>query len=134
MIVERDRAIRVAVLWAIHDVDFREPFIVPKALGANLEDESADVRGAAAVALGHAGLGIDPYVPALLRHAAHDADSRVRELCAITLQHMGATRMVTRAVLPTLLEALDNSDATIRSLANQMMHGLGPAAAPLYLP
>ena len=79
MISERDLAVRLAVIGAIHDVDFRAPFVIPRALGAALEDESAEVRTASASALWRAGTGIDAYVPALLRHAESDGDARVRE-------------------------------------------------------
>jgi HEAT repeat protein len=126
---ERDLAVRLAVLRAIHDVDFRAPFIVPKALGAALEEESAEVRAAAAAALWRAGLGIDPYVAVLLRHAEHDADARVREVCAGTLQHL-APPLVTMAVLPDLIPALRSPDAKLRVVASQILAALGPAAAP----
>ena len=57
MIGERDIAVRLAVLQAIHDVDFGAPFIIPKSLGAALDDESPEVRAASASALCARGLG-----------------------------------------------------------------------------
>ena len=130
MVVERDRAVRVAVLWAIHDIDFAAPFIVPRALDAALKDESADVRAGAAVALGHSGIAVDPYVPGLLYHAEHDANLRVRELCLATLQHLAASRKLTAAALPTLIKALTSPNSDLRLVATEMLASLVAAAAP----
>ena len=129
LIGERDLVVRLAVLGAIHDVHFGAPFVVPKSLGAALEDASAEVRTAAASALWRAGLGIDPYVPALLRHAEHDADARVREVCSGSLQHLRPPQ-VTAEVLPDLIKSLTSPDARLRLVASDVLAALGPAAAP----
>jgi hypothetical protein len=126
MLSERD----LAVIGAIHDVEFGASFMIPKALGAELEDESADVRTDVASALWRAGTGIDAYVPALLRHAESDPDARVREVCAGTLQHVAHPRYVAPAVLPDLIEALASSAATIRFVVSEILAALGPVAAP----
>ena len=130
LINDSDRAVRVAALWAIDHVDFSKPFIIPKSLATALEDESADVRVGAAAALGHAGLGIDPFVPVLLRHAERDADNRVRELCCLTLHRAGENRMVTATVLPDLIRAIASPDPATRSAAFQMLSSLKAAAVP----
>ena len=130
MISEPDFAVRLAVIGAIYDVEFGAPFVIPKALGAALEDESAEVRTAAASALWRAGTGIDAYVPALLRHAERDANERVREVCAGTLQHVAQPRYLTPAVLPDLIKALASRDPTVRFVASEIVAALGPAAAP----
>jgi HEAT repeat protein len=127
---EKNLAVRVAVLGAIHDVDFGAPFVIPKSLGAALEDDSAEVRTAAASALSRAGLGVDPYVPALFRHAEHDVDTQVRIMCAWTLQHLAESRKVTATVLPDLIEELASQDAIIRFFASEILAAIGPAAAP----
>jgi HEAT repeat protein len=56
-IEDKDFAVRLAAIGAIHDVEFGAPFVIPKTLGAALEDESAEVRTASASALWRAGIG-----------------------------------------------------------------------------
>ena len=128
-IEDKDVAVRLAAIGAMHDVEFGAPFVIPKSLGAALEDESADVRTASASALWRAGTGIDAYVPALLRHAERDANDRVREVCAGTLQHVAHPRYVTLAVLPDLMEALASRDATVRFVASEILAACSALAA-----
>jgi HEAT repeat protein len=127
---ERDAKVRLAVLAAIHDVDFGAPFVVPKSLGEALEDNRADVRTAAASALWRAGLGVDPYVPALVRHAEHDADEGVRGMCSGTLQHLRPPQ-VTVAVLPALIPALRSPDGRLRIAACEILGEFGTGAAAI---
>ena len=109
---DQDGVVRVAVLQSIHDADFGAPFVIPKALESALEDESPDVRVAAAAALGHAGLGDDSLVRALFRHAEHDVDTRVRQMCSATLHHLRDSRKLPAAALPAL--PIDRHDLTKR--------------------
>ena len=109
---DQDGVVRVAVLRAIHDAEFGAPFVIPKALESALEDESPDVRVAAAAALGHAGLGDDSSVRALFRHAEHDADMRVRQMCSASLQHLRDSRKLPAAALPAL--PIDRHDLSER--------------------
>jgi HEAT repeat protein len=130
MINDPDRSVRVAVLWAIDQADFKAPFNVPKALGAALEEDSAEIRAGAAAAIGHSGNGLDPFLPALFRHAEHDSDARVREVCAAVLGTPPRPPKVTSAALPDLLSALRSSDAKIRFTATRIIGTLGHDAAP----
>jgi HEAT repeat protein len=130
MINDPDRSVRVAVLWAIDQADFKAPFTVPKALGAALEEDSAEIRAGAAAAIGHSGNGLDPFLPALFRHAEHDSDARVREVCAAVLGIPPRPPKVTSAALPDLLSALKSPDAKIRFTATRIIGTLGHDAAP----
>jgi HEAT repeat protein len=130
MINDPDRSVRVAVLGAIDQADFKAPFNVPKALGAALEEDSAEIRAGAAAAIGHSGNGLDPFLPALFRHAEHDSDARVREVCAAVLGIPPRPPKVTSAALPDLLSALKSPDAKIRFTATRIIGTLGHDAAP----
>jgi HEAT repeat protein len=129
LIGEKDRPVRLAVLRAIHDIDFDDSFIAPSILIAALEDDSAEVRSAAAAASGHAGCGVDTYVPALLHHAAHDPNAEVRAMCRVVLSGLGP-RQLTTAVLPHLITALDTADSAIQDTVSRILINLGPAATP----
>jgi HEAT repeat protein len=130
LIGDTDIAVRLAALGAIHDIDFGAPFEIPKSMGTALEDESAEVRTAAAAALWRSKTGIDPYIAVLIRHAEHDPNARVREVCEGKLSHLAGSRGVTPAVLPDLIQALERPGTTVRFLASEILAGLGPAAAP----
>jgi HEAT repeat protein len=124
-----DEAVRAAALQALHDIGNAVPFVPPIAIGAALEDESPQVRYWAAGALGHAGLGIDPYVPALLRHAERDSDRNVRAVCALELREFIKPPAVTSAIVPVLIEALNNPDEQVRCAACGMLAGFRTASA-----
>lgn len=124
-----DTAVQLAILQAIHNVDFREPYTVPKLLGDLLEHESAAVRDAAAGAICHAGTGVDPYVPALLRHAEHDPDMGVRSTCGTVVGILQPPR-ITAAVVPVMIPALASTDGGLRIHSARLLATLGRAAAP----
>jgi HEAT repeat protein len=128
MINDRDPRIRIAAFWAIDEADFKSPFIVPKALAAALEEDSAEIREGAAAAIGHSGIGVDPFIPALFRHAEHDPDSEVRAVCYAVLNVTIRPPKVTSAAVPDLLSALGSPDAKIRVLAARILSTLGPDA------
>jgi len=130
MIGDHDTVVRIAVMWAIDDADFGAGFIVPKALAAALEDKSAKVRGAAAAALGHSGVGLDPFIPALIRHAEHDVDDEVRAICVTVLDVCVGRAKVTPAVVPDLITALESPDARLREATSSILSRLGPDAVP----
>jgi HEAT repeat protein len=121
-------AVRAAALRALHDIGDAMPFVPPKAVGDALEDESAQVRFWAAGALGHAGLGIDPYVPGLLRHAEHDPDREVRGLCVAELREFIKPPAVTPALVPILTGALERPDGPVRGAACVMLARFGHLA------
>ena len=123
-------AVRAAALRALHDIGDTMPFVPPETVGIALEDESPLVRYWAAGALGHAGLGIDPYVPGLLRHAEHDTEGDVRSVCAAVLWDSIKPPAVTSSVVPVLTRALDSSDRSVRWAACGLLAKLGPVSAP----
>jgi HEAT repeat protein len=127
---DSDAAVRAASLRALHDIGEAMPFVPPGTVAGALDDESPLVRYWAAGALGHAGLGIDPFVPALLRHAEHDPDPEVRSVCATELWDVIKPPAVTPSVVPVLIRALDSPDRCVRWAACGLLARLGPAAAP----
>jgi HEAT repeat protein len=129
LIGETDRPVRLAVLKAIHDVDFGDSFVAPSILSAALEDESPEVRAAAAAASGHAGRGVDSYIPALLHHAVRDPDAQVRAMCAVVLSGLSPVQLTT-AVLPHLITALDAPDSAFQDMVSRILISFGRAATP----
>jgi len=125
-----DATVRTAALRALHDIGDRMPFVPPQTLHAALEDESSQVRFWAAGALGHAGRGIDPFLPALIRHAEQDADPEVREVCADEIGAYIKPAAVTTAVVPALIEALASPAQRMRCASCGMLGRFGPTAAP----
>jgi HEAT repeat protein len=87
---------------------------VPKALADALESESAEIRGAAAAALGHSGVGLDPMISALLRHAEHDPENEVKAICRAVLEVCTRPPKVTTSIIPELIKALENPDEELR--------------------
>jgi len=102
------------------------PFSPPETVAAAPEDESPQFRFWAAGALGHAGRGIDPSVPALLRHAEHDSDAEVRSVCADELQDYHKPPAVTPAPVPILTQALESPNRRVRAAARAMIGRFGP--------
>jgi HEAT repeat protein len=92
---------------------------VPGLLAA-LGDANADVREAAAAALGEIGA---PAVPGLLA-ALRDADADVREAAAKALGEIGDA-----AAVPGLLAALGDAEANVREAAAKALGQIGDAAA-----
>jgi HEAT repeat protein len=125
-----DAAVRAAALRALHDIADRMPFAPPETLKAALEDESPGVRYWAAGALGHIQLGLDPYIPALLRHAEHDPHQAVRGVSLGEIQNMVRATAVTPAAVPALIKALDSPDLDVRCAACGLLAKLGSAASP----
>ena len=125
---DRDPKVRHAVIWTIHDVDFAEGYIVPKALALALEDPSAETRVDAAAAICHSGLGADPFVPALVDHALHDPVQEVRSMCATALSMLKGGK-ITAASIPHLIRGLDGTEPNVRESLCQALARFGPDAA-----
>ena len=89
-----------------------------------LKDQNADVRHAAATALGRIGLGAIDAIPQLIA-AIQDADERVRASAAFSLSTFG--RHAFEAV-PALQKALSDTSAAVRSRAAFTLGQVGPAA------
>ena len=96
---------------------------------AALEDSSPQVRNAAAIALAHIQTGVDPMVPALIRHAGRDPAREVRSASASALKEMYPPR-VTAAVLPMYLEAIDSRESppAVRGSLIEALPRFGAAA------
>jgi HEAT repeat protein len=108
---DRDASVRAAALHAIQaDVATRRCLSV-EAVRDALEDDSPEVRGAAA-GLVRSETGFVPLIPVLLRHAEHDPDRSARDACASALGSIGPPA-VTAAVVPRYLEALDRPGASL---------------------
>ncbi len=126
-IQDRDESVRVASIRVLGDIGLKSPIAAPKVLAAALDDESPDVRAGAAGALAHVGLGIDSFIPAMVRHAEKDPQARVREACVVALQELGPPAITTAAV-PHLIAALDSRVANVRIAAAIVLERLGPPA------
>jgi HEAT repeat protein len=126
---DRDETVRAAALLALHDHAFNGKFAAPEAISAALEDGSPQVRGAAAMALAAIQTGVEPMVPALIRHAGWDPAREVRALCASALQGMCPPR-VTAAVLPMYFEAVESRESppALRRSVVEALPGFGAAA------
>jgi HEAT repeat protein len=122
--------VRAAALKGLHDLADRMEFAPPETVKAALEDESLGVRYWAAGALGHTQLGLDPYIPILIRHAEHDPDAEVRGVCAMEIREMVRRKAVSPAVVPVLTAALGNSSPEVRCAACALLGRLGRDSAP----
>ncbi len=98
------------------------------ALGTALEDASAETRVDAAAAIIHAGMGIDKFIPAIVRHAVHDPDQRVRSMCGNAIGHLH-TRGVKPAAIPELLKALESSEPGVREEVSRLLGRFGRDSA-----
>ncbi|MHB1556341.1 MAG: HEAT repeat domain-containing protein [Isosphaeraceae bacterium] len=126
-ILDRDPAVRHAVLRAIHDVDFADGYTIPKDLATALEDPSAETRADAAAAIGHSGLGGDAFIPALVRHGLHDPSSEVRAMCGEAIDTLRG-RKITRASIPHLIEGLESTEGWFVYVICQALARFGPEA------
>ncbi len=132
---DADAPVRVASLRALHDVGMKTVFEASPELNAALatamEDQSPAVRTQAAGAIAHSGLVIDRLFPAVVRHAAHDPDKEVREMCAavVSLDSGPVPARVTAAMIPVLIEALASREQQLRQSACHSLARFGPKAA-----
>ena len=97
-----------------------------KALDAALRDPAADVREAAAWAIGQAEGAKGSFVPSLVA-ALGDTDPVVRGLAAVALRDAGADAKVP---LDPLVSHLRDDDVNVRMMSAQAIASLGPGAAP----
>jgi HEAT repeat protein len=125
-----DATVRMAALKGLHDLGERMPFAPPDTVKTALEEESAGVRLWAAGALGHIRAGLDPYIPALLRHAENDPDGDVRAVCASGIRDFVRPAALTPASIPVLIKALDSPSPDASRAACELLGRIGPSAAP----
>jgi HEAT repeat protein len=97
---------------------------LPPELVSALQDESAEVRAAAARALARFGMDLDPVIPALLAMLERD-ETTVQKACAEALEAAWPT---TPALVPTLMEFLECRDRGARFHAAQLLGRIGPEA------
>ncbi len=128
-ILDRDPAVRHAVIWSIHDLNFAEGYTIPKALATALEDASAQTRSDAAAAIGHSGMGADPFVPALVQHLLTDPDKEARSMCATVISVLGPPKITAMSV-PHLIKGLETPEPVSREFVCAAIARLGRAAAP----
>jgi len=98
--------------------------LVLTALRELLRDESAAVRGAAAVAVAQAGSAAEPAVPDLVIHL-RDSDETVRCEAAEALGRVGAN---SEPAMRALVATLADPSAVVRAAAARGLATLGPAA------
>jgi HEAT repeat protein len=96
--------------------------VPPEALVRAVDDPSADVRKAAALALPRFEQGFEPILPALLRAIAGDPDLG-RECPRALLGRVPNTTAV-----PSLIAALSSPSWRVRSLSATLLGMIGPAA------
>jgi HEAT repeat protein len=96
----------------------------PKPLFDEVESRSATNRTAAIAALAGFPRGLDPLVPALLRHLEHD-EPAVREACAQALARM-RPQALSSAVVPDLLAGLKSPDRDVRMRIIALISRLSP--------
>jgi HEAT repeat protein len=128
-ILDRDPAVRHAVIWAIHDLDFAVGYTVPKALAIALEDASAETRSDAVAAIGHSGMGVDAFVPALVEHVLNDPDPEVRGMCQTVIRVIDPPKF-TAASVSHLIKGLDSSEPMTREFVCDALAKLGRESAP----
>jgi HEAT repeat protein len=128
---DTDENVREAALRSLDEVGHRLAFVPPASVKRALEDPDRNVRFWAAGAVGHAGRGIDPFIPSMLRHAEHDSDAEVRNCFAMELRNFIKPPGVTSAVIPQLTEALKSTDRETRCAACSLLGKFGPDAVGL---
>ncbi|APW61738.1 sister chromatid cohesion protein PDS5 [Paludisphaera borealis] len=116
---DRDAGVRLSAIKSM--ISHPWGSVPPSALAEALEDESAENRAAVVSGLSKFRIGLDPWVPILLRLAAHDPDSNVRVECLRTLSFTFKPPAVTLAVVPVLIASLRSTDATVRSQAASIL-------------
>jgi HEAT repeat protein len=116
-----DARVRVSVTLALARIDPKEEAAAVPALAAALKDGAAEVRAAAAAALGELGSSGGKAVPELTR-ALGDGDLTVRWAAADALGQIGPGA---KAAVPALLEAFKSEHASVRALAAQALGEIG---------
>ncbi len=130
-----DAKVRAAALRSLHDVGMKTNFTASPELSATLaralDDPSPEVRTQAAAAIAHSGPILDQFYPELIRHADHDPDKGVRDMCAavVSLQSGPRQPQVTRAMIPVLIDALSTRESQLRHSVCRVLVDFGPDAS-----
>jgi HEAT repeat protein len=121
-----DARVRSAAIRALGPVGQAAAVGPPRALAALLDDPSADVRGAAALAIADFDRGLDRLIPRLLRLMEQDGrDPRTVYWQALNRIKPG---VMSPAIVPGLAETLRSRDRDVRCLSINFLAGLGPLA------
>jgi HEAT repeat protein len=123
---DSDARVRTAAIRALGPVGQAAAVGPPRALAALLDDPSADVRGAAALAIADFDRGLDRLIPRLLRLLEQDGrDPRTVYWEALNRIKPAA---ITPAIVPALAETLLSRDRDVRCLSITFLAELGPLA------
>ncbi len=128
LLEDGDVAVRLAAIGALGALAPKATGGPPKPLFTALEEESAENRAAAALALSGYRNGLDPLIAILLRNIERDGLPVHRSyISALTRIRPPA---VSAAVVPALVAALGNRDRDVRLQVVLMLSRLAPDARP----
>jgi HEAT repeat protein len=91
----------------------------------SLRDDSTEVRGSSAEALGEIGLPTAEAISALITTLRKDDSSEVRSLAAEALGKIGPAAA---EAVPSLIAALQDAESGVRGCAAEALGEIGPAA------
>jgi HEAT repeat protein len=133
---DRDAEVRSAAVGALGPVGQAAGVGPPPPLVALLDHPSADMRGAAALAISDFKQGLDPLIPRLLRLLEQDGSGSksvyARALSRIVFPPAAPlTTDFTPAILPALAGTLNSRDPEVRCLTLSFLGRLGPRAETL---
>jgi HEAT repeat protein len=126
LVGDRDTTVRQAALSAIRQVSSKRHGEPPQALFSAVEDESATTRASAVGTLVTFSSGLDPLIPALLRHLEQDEPS-VRAACSQALGEIQPSSL-TPAVIPALIAGLPSPDRDVRLHLVSLVGRMSPEA------
>ncbi len=123
---------RAALLALVKTVHAKEDKEYIADISAALTDSDEEIRNYAAFTLANIG-GDDAAgaVPQLLKALAQTGNKELRRQAALALHNFGPAA---KSAVPTLIEALDDSDAELRKWAAVGLAGIGEEARDAYLP
>ncbi len=124
LVGDPDTTVRQAALTAIRQVASKRQGQPPPALFAAIEDESATTRATAISTLVTFSSGLDPLIPALLRHLEHD-EPPVRDACSQALREIRPAAL-TSAVIPALIGGLESPERDVRLYLASLLGRMSP--------
>jgi HEAT repeat protein len=125
-----DAGVRSAAVGAIGPVGQAAAVGPPPMLVALLDDPSADLRGAAALAIADFKQGLDPLIPRLLRLLEQDGSGpgSVYSRALYGLVSPPVPAAITPAILPALAETLKSRDREVQCVTITFLAKLGAEA------
>jgi HEAT repeat protein len=119
-----DPEVQRAAIGALATIGPRALGTPPRALFEVVENPSAVIRVGAISALAGFPRGLDPLVPALLKHLEHD-EPEVRDACAQALGRIRPSAL-SSAVAPDLVAGLKSPDRDVRTRIIALISRLSP--------